>query len=244
MNHYYACDSCLLVVRVTGDPESWQRLIIDHSLWRDGLPCFCDGCDDKFYKIEPHEVPAVVNAASHSVFRTLDLTVGEFFRALCGYGLPEEIGRGPEVARALLLSSKVSDVSVRKSPSGKAILDRLDLEDGTRLHLASSSHGPVIFKMTRRPDGRASSDLGVLQQDTEDGVIRRGDQRRLVEAGGGGAAEQVSEEVHKRPDVFRHDSPGDARHAAASSRCGSDDDTGDDAEAPVQTKTQRIFVGR
>lgn len=243
MNHYYACDSCLSVIRVTGDPEAWQRLIVDHTLWQDGLPCFYDGCGDKLYKIGSEEIPAVVNAASHNVFRTLDLTVEEFFRALCGYGLPEEVGRGPEVARALLLSSRVSDVSVRKSPSGKAILDRLDLEDGTRLHLASSSHGPVVFKMTRRPDVEAGDDLGVLQQDTEDRVIQRRDQRGLVGGGGGDTEEHVSEEVHKHPDSFRGHSPGDARHVAETSGRGSDDDTWDDESAAVQTKTQRVFVG-
>ena len=243
MSHYYACDSCFLVVRVAGDPEEWQRLIVDHSLWRDGLPCFRDACEDKLYRIDMADVPAVINATKHSVFSTLDLTVEEFFRALCGYGLPEEVGRGPEVARALLLSSRVSDVSVRKSPSGKTILDRLDLEDGTRLHLASSSHGPVVFKMTRRPDVGAGSDLGVLQQNTEDGIIQRGDQRRLVEGGGGGTKEQVSEEVHEHPSNFRRDRPGDAQHVAATSRRGSDDDTRDDQETSVQTKTQRIFVG-
>lgn len=168
----YACDQCLTVVRVHGPPEDVRRLILDHSLWKDGRPCVHSSCDAKLYELTAEESEVAVNATTPGVIRVLNLTAQEFFSAMCGYGLPDELGTSPEVVKALLLSSKIMDVSVGESPSGRTVVYRLDLENGTSLHLASSSHGPSVFKVTRRSDVRAGNDIGVLQQDPEDRVVR------------------------------------------------------------------------
>lgn len=159
---FYGCDKCMTIVRVHGDPDSIQRLIVEHSLWKDGMPCVRSDCDAMMGGVTN---PVAESALRQGWVNSLNLTAEEFFQALCGFGLPEEIGSDPEVVRALLLSAKVSDVSVHASSSGKTVLDRVDLDNGTSLHLAPSSRGAVVFKVTRRRD--VDKDNGAVREDSQ-----------------------------------------------------------------------------
>lgn len=165
----FACDACLMAVIVVGDPDDIRRLITHHPMWKDGLPCVREGCLEKMYQLDV--LPDMLRSQAN-VLEQVELTPEELFRAMGGFGLPEEIGFAPEMVRALLLSSKVVGMSADKVVSGRVILDRLDLEDGTSLHLASSRQGPVVFKVTRRRDANEGNDHVDVQPDTENDGVR------------------------------------------------------------------------
>ena len=221
---YYACNSCLVLVKVHGDPDLIQRLIVRHSLWKDGLPCVQDGCLDRMHHLTEAESKVAKWSSEHDVLRVLSLSAEEFFRALCGYGLPDEIGAEPEIVQALLLSSKITGVSLFRSPLGRSVLERLDLENGTCLHLASSRHGPVVFKVTRRRDEQTDYDFDVLRQDSPKDVVRSGDQGGRCSCGGGchdsGGADQTYWEERSGDGGAHHGPEQAAQHTSG---CGGDD---------------------
>lgn len=179
--HVYGCDNCLTVVRVYGDPDVTRKLIVEHDLWKDGLPCFQDGCASNLRRLTDGEAQAVVG---HGLVQTLSLTVEEFFAALCGYGIPEEISPEPEVVQALLLSARVDKVAVSTSPTGRTLLSRMDLDNGTCLHLASSAFGPAIYKVTRRRHDTPSHDISSLRQVVGQKSLQCGDSGKHCSCGG------------------------------------------------------------
>lgn len=239
---YYACDRCLTIVRVHGDPVEIQRLIVRHTLWREGLPCVNSHCQEKMYELSEVEARAISSVTTPGVVNLLTLTVGEFFRALCGYGLPDEIKAEPEVVKALLLSSKVINASVHTSASGKTLLEKLDLENGTCLHLASSSRGPVVFKVTRRRDGKIDNVSSELQQDSEDGTVRLGDRSEAADCTGGcqcrGTDDNQRHEAACEHGGYHCGSP---QATSCAPECCSDDDTRDDETDTVRTETSKRF---
>lgn len=145
----YACDSCLQVIRVQGDPEELCRLIAQNPTWKDRLPCVNSGCSGPLKLLTEDVLALLSNVLEPGLIGVVDLTPREMFQALCGFGLPEEVGQAPEVVVALLRSTSISDVAVRISPSGRTIIDRLDLSNRLSIHLAASPDGAVAFKITR-----------------------------------------------------------------------------------------------
>lgn len=202
---YYACDNCLLLIRVHGDPDIVQRLILEHSLWKDGLPCVSEGCGEKLKLLTKEEGRLSSKASDSGLIRVVDLTAEEFFNALCGYGMPDELGAQPEVVKALLLSAKVLDVEAAMAPSGRTILSKLSLDNGTCVHLASSSYGPAVLKVTRRRDGQEHHDFGDVQEDSTRGAARHeGCCGRCgsgaVRGGDGGDLGDEGSGTHTQPD--------------------------------------------
>jgi len=104
------------------------------------------------------DVGGVLYAARANVIQAKELSPEEAFRALCGFGLPSELGTDLEVVQALLLSSKVIGVQLKKSSSDRTVLENISLENGLVLHLAGSPSGAVIFKITR---GEKENEKGV-----------------------------------------------------------------------------------
>lgn len=151
-----ACDNCLNIMRVVGDDDDTRRLIHKHAMWKDGWPCFNEGCVHKMYLVSPDDVEGVLAAAKTKILKIHDVSPTEAFQALCGFGLPEEVGTDIEVVRSLFLSSKVVDVCLRRGLAGKTIIENISLENGLRVHLASSSAGPTVFKITRKQENEKS----------------------------------------------------------------------------------------
>ena len=226
---YYACDRCLTAVKVHGDPDSIQKLIVQHVRWKDGLPCVRTGCSSTMYAFE--------NASSGhlGMMTVLCLTAEEFFSALCGYGLPDEIGSEPEVVQALLLSSKVIGAAVGKSLSGRAILSKLELENGTCLHLASARQGPTVYKVTRKRHDQKDDDLSILHQDTPTGAVHIDGRSGPVDCCGGhgdaGGGDTTRREGCCGTGGGHCES---ARAPQEIPRCDCDDDTRDDETAPLR----------
>ena len=139
---HYGCATCLTVVRVIGDVEEYQRLIVGHPQWHAGRPCFIEGCHGKMSGCLP-------DAAAHA-HRFMELTPEQFFRALCGGGTPAEVDVREEQVRELFLSSKTVSVDLHTMMGDhRVILDRLHLDNGTTLHFAGTGAGALIYKVTK-----------------------------------------------------------------------------------------------
>lgn len=171
---YYTCASCGTFIRVTGDVEEHQRLLIIHPMWEHGRKCFSEGCGGLIVGPIDTNVPEIRNdikSLKKGCRRFLDLDPQQLFRALCGGGTPEEVEVRVEVVRAFLLSSKIIKVIAHEMMGDhRVIMDRLYLDNGTILHFAGTGAGALIYKVTK--DVQASSGVGV-QPETGNGVVRR-----------------------------------------------------------------------
>ena len=165
--YYFQCNLCHAVFEVDGHEEEIRQLVFDHVFWSNGYPCI-NTCGGKLRHLTDKE------KEESQYHPECKLTPKAFFRALCGLGKPSEIGCTPEVIRAFLLSSKIVDVAVGLSNSNRVILRRLDLDNGTSLHVASSAHdGAVIYKVTRSCDER-SQDTRNIGEETKNRTLQNG----------------------------------------------------------------------
>jgi hypothetical protein len=79
-----------------------------------------------------------------------DITPQEAFAALNGLGFPPERDCG-ETAVRQAFASKITDVGVRQiRGANRSALEWIQFEDGTRLYVASSPHGAVVYRLAKR----------------------------------------------------------------------------------------------
>lgn len=132
-----SCDRCSCTFRIFMTPEESHLL---DQLEKDGLaecPRLCGG-----------SIQVKTSSDISSLKEPLTLSLRELYQAVNGYGLPDEIQTDPVVVESLLKSSKV--VSVSTELSGKrVILNSLTLDNGSTLHLVSSSRGACVLKITK-----------------------------------------------------------------------------------------------
>ena len=150
---YFGCNECTAVTHIVGNVEDIKALIKDHVQWKNGYPCVISGCLGKMLEITDRgTLTEMHKAAKQGLLRFYTLSPAEFFRALCGFGLPDELGCSPEVVTAMFSSALVTSVGVRGTPSGRTILDQIFLDNGVCLHLAASPQGSSVYKITRTKD--------------------------------------------------------------------------------------------
>lgn len=172
----FGCDSCFTVVKVDGEWEDVANLIMHHARWDSGWPCINSVCQSKLGLLSKGLTNSLKGAREAGLINEIRLNAVEFFRALCGFGTPEEIGIEPESIRAFLLSTQVTDMLVKRAPSGRTILDRLDLDNGVSLHLAASPHGAMIYKITRRRnESKMDDDVGGVYEAAKNDCVSGGD---------------------------------------------------------------------
>lgn len=143
----WACPVCLTLVVVRGDLSEVRTLLLDHPMWKDGWPCV--QCNSPMERMDTTSGRSLTMLATRGALTKYELTAREFFGALCGFGLPQEVGCEPEVVKALLRSTKIRDVVVVPASLGRTAIREIHLDNGLRLHLASSLAGATVFKITR-----------------------------------------------------------------------------------------------
>ena len=153
---YLACDVCSSVWSVLDDEEA-EKLLVQHKHWINH-PRMCPQCGGTVVVT----TVALVGYLRAQGVAVPELTASEAFSALCGLGLPEQIGHEPEVVEALLLAHRVTGVEVAKSPSGRTLLKSLTLANGVTIHLISNVSGAGVLKIVRRTD---ESDRVEIQPD-------------------------------------------------------------------------------
>lgn len=149
---FYACTSvdCPAVIRVVAfDDEELSHLIGNDSEWfPDKYPCPVCG-----------ERMAIHTKCPEADPRFIELTAQEAYSAFAGAGLPNEQECSAARVRELLTHLRIVDVHVRHiRGTNRCTLDRIMLEGGLILHLASSAHGASVFRIQARGAFTEASD--------------------------------------------------------------------------------------
>lgn len=132
MQLFYTCNDCKRSIKVSGDYDHLQMLC------KDSYACpWCESSSFRCSKFRPGHSP------------TVDMEWEEFFKTVNGAGLPDEIVTQVETVVAMLRAHKIIDVEARQMYD-RCIVDSIDLDNGVRLHFASSGYGAVVYKMTRK----------------------------------------------------------------------------------------------
>lgn len=145
------CLECALGIRVMpnlGDRRSVTEL--DHLVGRNS-PFFpdkypCPRCSVESRCFMEHEVdPRVL-----CTLTLHDLTAAEAYSAFMGLGFPDEQRCSLETVQGLLLEKPVRKVH-GKNVEGieRAIIDHLELWDGTKIYFGAGADGAAIYRITR-----------------------------------------------------------------------------------------------
>ena len=78
-----------------------------------------------------------------------ELTAQQFWMAINGFGMPDEIVTEPEAVEAMFLAHRIKRVKLGRSVSMRAVINELELDNGITFHFTASGEGAVIFKSTR-----------------------------------------------------------------------------------------------
>ena len=137
------CPRCACALRVIGDAEEAHQLVGQGSeFWPDDFTCFRCGGEAKGF-LEPE-------ISLKADIEIVEVTPQEALSALHGFGAPPELEFNKQSLSELLKEKRVKRVSAKDVPGavGRCIVDFLELEDGTRVHLTSSNLGAVVYKIT------------------------------------------------------------------------------------------------
>ena len=135
------CSTCHGVVVVTGDRERMLQLF-SAELWPEGYPCVY-GCDGR-----AHTAPELDDPEK---FLCRELTPEEYFRALHGGGLPEELAFDYGTVKDLLTEEPITGIVLRDWGTGvRPGIERIST-DKHEIHLsASPNKGVQVLKVTTR----------------------------------------------------------------------------------------------
>lgn len=129
------CKLCGKVYCVVGRSIDEVRSLLSEPQWRVDLPCVIPGCPGR---------STIVGTLC--VEQATTIPVHAYYRALHGLGLSVGSLASAERVRDLLLTKRISALSLE--PVGdpeRTILKGIILEDGTRLHFASSARGACVY---------------------------------------------------------------------------------------------------
>jgi hypothetical protein len=139
----FVCSNCPAGYRVAGTWFKIQELLVAHPRWREHDK-ECPLCGKVLLLYSSKTAP-------HREWRQLD--VEEFFKALCGFGLPEELGCTPKAVAALIQANPIIGIDMAAAGSERTVVYSINLSNNMMLHLASSPEGPCIYKITRTQHG-------------------------------------------------------------------------------------------
>ena len=144
-----ACLDCSLLIRVLPDGEAGTHVLsylvgTESEFWPDKYPCPSCGRHVRGMAEE------VANLSVQQVLTLRDLTPNEAFAAFSGAGFPDEQQCSLECLQALLAAQPVRRV-VGRNVVGlpRAIVDRLELADGSVVHFGAAPEGAVVYRISR-----------------------------------------------------------------------------------------------
>jgi hypothetical protein len=144
----FVCSKCPAGYLVYGTWFKIQELLVAHPMWRE-KDKGCPLCGEVLLLGAPKL------REPHRKWRRIE--VEEFFKALCGFGLPEELGCTPKAVAALMQANPIIGIDMAAAGSERTVVYALILGNDMRLHLASSPEGPCIYKITRTQNGHSNS---------------------------------------------------------------------------------------
>lgn len=136
------CKECGTAVRTSGEHEEVDCILGTKCDWfPDRYPCPSAGCRGLGEMVDQLEPGASQYIDLH------DLTVQEAFAAFHGLGMPEERDCGPTaVTEAFKVPVKSLDAKLLKG-SNRTIIYSIEFENGTRMYLASSAYGALVYRI-------------------------------------------------------------------------------------------------
>ncbi len=88
-------------------------------------------------------------------FHVVMLSAIELYQASMGTGLPEERKCGPKDLKKIMVGSKITEVQLGDAPAAnRSLIHSITLDNGKVLHLAPSTKGASVFKITEVRHGR------------------------------------------------------------------------------------------
>lgn len=147
--HVFVCSSCFYALRVLNGEHDGGNLVGPLSdVWGKFHECPACSANKMFGHPESALAPELV-----AKIRIRDLEPTECFTALMGGGLPEEQMANASTVKTALLGSAVRDITVRNLPgTTRCILDRIVLEDGTRIYLGAGPQGATVYRVAKREE--------------------------------------------------------------------------------------------
>lgn len=149
------CKVCSTALRVNGELNEVETLVGQTSeYWPNRYPCFrCNAFAEGFLTPE-------VSHTVWSVVEVFDVTAQEAFAALHGMGIPAERNCCSDVILPLLQAVGVKARGRDVRGQQRFILNELELPDGTKLHLAPSPEGPLVYRITKPHSYVKANDVG------------------------------------------------------------------------------------
>ena len=148
------CLPCALAIRVMPQRAGQQveirelrELVGDRSdFWPNRFPCPSCG------KLCPGLMEELVDERAYALLKLRDLTPIEAFAAFNGMGFPEEQQCSMATLHELFKEQPVRRI-VGSDVDGqaRAVLDTIELWDGTRVHFGASPAGAVVYRIVRPP---------------------------------------------------------------------------------------------
>ena len=144
------CTTCNAGVRVVGEFAENDSLFGSSSEWYpDKYPCRNTGCSGNAKIVAPAELRDMPESLD-----IVELSPQEAFAAFFGLGVPEERICTGDAVRSLF-ETPVESVDVKDIPrTNRCTLNSVEFEDGTRLFLAPSRYGAVVYKIKRPNQSR------------------------------------------------------------------------------------------
>lgn len=142
MLYLLVCQQCMTAIRVVGDMTEADYVltpfVTSHSM------CWTDTCPGPAQVV--HQLPAELSAQ----LETRELSVGETWVALNGFGMPEEQECSPAAVKAAFTESPVRNVAVHPvRGSHRSQIEFIELENGTKIHFGSGPVGALVYRISK-----------------------------------------------------------------------------------------------
>ena len=139
------CMQCYTVIRVLGDREEISSLVGPRSeFWPSKFTCVhCEAACEGILETE-------AEPGALAKMKVRDLSAHEFFVALHGNGLPDEIQCDAATVQELFQTKRVKKLQAQDiRGTTRCVLEFVEFEDGTKVFLGSSAPGAVVYRITR-----------------------------------------------------------------------------------------------
>lgn len=146
MNLVVTCEGCAAIYRVLQqqDGTDVDLVVGEHSeFWSDRY--LCPRCGARATGMHENFLPRGMQTSS-----IVDLTAEELLAALYGLGLPEERKTTLDEVKSYLIKEGGNIRKVVGSDvahTGRCVIDRIELMDGTKIYFGASAHGAVIYRV-------------------------------------------------------------------------------------------------
>ena len=142
---YIVCLTCKSALRIMGDSREIEHLVGRICEWYpSSYPCWTDNCVGRAQFLERIDADVVRR------IEVRDLTPQEAFLALNGMGMPDEKDCSAAAVKQVFESSPVKYVdAVQIRDSHRSIVNYIEMENGTRIYLASGPEGAIVYRISR-----------------------------------------------------------------------------------------------